>query len=218
MVVAISLLSTVPASAEEDRSDYVQCLEDVVTIKNNQIDSYQKQISGLTAIADAAHSDNRKLHAQIESLERDFHSQIGFLERRLVIAERRIAAANNLVDSFANSNGIGINPTYRQMKDFILFDKISKRAYVIYDFAGDYLNNYVCWNYAADVNNNADKVGIRCSYTMVIFNDGLSHAIVAFETTDRGIIYISPQTDCEIPLEVGYKNWEAVVHHWNNIW
>jgi len=51
-VVLMCLLGTIPASAdEENRDDYIQCLEDIIAIKNKQIVVYQEQISGMESVA-----------------------------------------------------------------------------------------------------------------------------------------------------------------------
>jgi hypothetical protein len=53
------------------------------------------------------------------------------------------------------------------------------------------------------VNNNAEAKGIRCAVVDIFYPDGYGHTIVAFDTTDRGLIYIEPQFDQEVKLEVG---------------
>jgi hypothetical protein len=37
----------------------------------------------------------------------------------------------------------------------------------------------------------------------MFYPDGYGHTIVAFDTTDRGLIYIEPQFDQEVKLVVG---------------
>jgi len=86
------------------------------------------------------------------------------------------------------------NPTFQEMKDFILKDTTSRKQFI--------LNKYECRHFAADVNNNAEAAGIRCALVLLCYSNG-QHAVVAFETTDRGLIYIEPQTDEAIRPEVG---------------
>ena len=96
-----------------------------------------------------------------------------------------------------------INPTFEEVKDFILKDTTSHKPFVI--------NKYECRHFATDVNNNAEAAGIRCAFILLCYRNG-QHAVVAFETTDRGMIYIEPQTDAAIQPEVGgqYQNQEIV--------
>jgi len=86
------------------------------------------------------------------------------------------------------------NPTFQEVMDFILRDPTNNN-----DFA---LNQYECRHFATDVNNNAEAEGLRCAFVLLCFDQG-QHAVVAFDTTDRGLVYIEPQTDTPIQPEVG---------------
>jgi hypothetical protein len=88
------------------------------------------------------------------------------------------------------------NPTFEELKDFILKDTTSRNTFV--------LNQYECRHFATDVNNNADAAGLRCAFVLLCYQNG-QHAVVAFDTTDRGMIYIEPQTDAAILPEIGSK-------------
>lgn len=87
-----------------------------------------------------------------------------------------------------------INPTFRELKEFLARDKTNLSPFV----AGE----YVCFHYAADLNNNAEANGIRAAYVR-INTQNWAHAVVAFETTDRGLIFIEPQSDREVKLIKG---------------
>jgi hypothetical protein len=86
------------------------------------------------------------------------------------------------------------DPTYEEMKDFITRDKTDENTYNI--------NTYTCINFAADVINNAKAENIRCALVYLEFSNG-AHTIVAFDTIDRGRIFIEPQTDEEVSVNVG---------------
>jgi len=88
------------------------------------------------------------------------------------------------------------NPTFQEVRDFILEDPTSRNQFV--------LNQYECRHFATEVNNNAEAAGLRCAVVLLCYKKG-QHAIVAFDTTDRGMIYIEPQTDAAIQPEVGSK-------------
>jgi hypothetical protein len=87
------------------------------------------------------------------------------------------------------------NPTYQEMKTFLAQDSTNVNNYVE--------DQYVCVDFAAAVNNNAEAKGIRCAVVDIFYPDGYGHTIVAFDTTDRGLIYIEPQFDQEVKLVVG---------------
>jgi hypothetical protein len=85
------------------------------------------------------------------------------------------------------------DPTYREMLDFIAEDQTDKN---------EYSETYRCFHFTADVKQNALKAGYRCGFVYIEFTFG-SHAIVCFNTTDRGIIFIEPQTDEIVQVVVG---------------
>jgi hypothetical protein len=87
------------------------------------------------------------------------------------------------------------NPTYQEMKTFLAQDSTNVNNYVE--------DQYVCVDFAAAVNNNAKAKGIHCAVVDIFYPDGYGHTIVAFDTTDRGLIYIEPQFDQEVKLVVG---------------
>ena len=88
------------------------------------------------------------------------------------------------------------NPTFQELRDFILRDPTSRNEFV--------LNQYECRHFATEVNNNAEAEGLRCAFVLLCFDRG-QHAVVAFDTTDRGLVYIEPQTDAAIHPEVDGK-------------
>ena len=88
------------------------------------------------------------------------------------------------------------NPTFNELRDFILRDPTSRNEFV--------LNQYECRHFATEVNNNAEAEGLRCAFVLLCFDRG-QHAVIAFDTVDRGLVYIEPQTDAAIHPEVGGK-------------
>lgn len=86
------------------------------------------------------------------------------------------------------------NPTYLELRDFLTRDETDSRLYV----SGE----YVCFDFAAALNNNAEASGIRAAYVRIRSREW-AHAVVAFETTDRGLIFIEPQSDREVRMAVG---------------
>lgn len=88
------------------------------------------------------------------------------------------------------------NPTFKELRDFILKDSTNRNKFV--------LNQYECRNFATEVNNNAEAEGIRTAFVLLGYNRG-QHAVVAFDTVDKGLVYIEPQTDARIHPEVGGK-------------
>ena len=96
--------------------------------------------------------------------------------------------------SSANQTIMLKNPTFQEMKDFILNDPTSRNMFV--------LNKYECRHFATNVINNAISQRIMCGFVLLCFDQG-QHAVVAFNTTDRGLVFIEPQTDAAIEPKVG---------------
>ena len=77
------------------------------------------------------------------------------------------------------------NPTYKEMVDFINTDTTDTK---------EYTNDYVCHNFSMDVIKDAKAQGLEAGY-VTIQSTPVNHAIVIFQTTDKGIYYLEPQAD-----------------------
>ena len=93
--------------------------------------------------------------------------------------------------------------TYFDVVKFINNDKTNEKPYDDETFN--------CANFAQDVNNNAESQGIRCAYVGVNLSGGIPHACIAFNTTDKGIVYYEPQSDEKVNLEIGKDYWADCV-------
>jgi hypothetical protein len=75
------------------------------------------------------------------------------------------------------------NPTWDELLQFLREDKTDKKLYVP--------GEYECGNFAQELHNNAEAYGIRAALVAVHFqNSDQSHALNAFKTTDKGLVYI----------------------------
>ncbi len=95
------------------------------------------------------------------------------------------------------------DPAYRQMMNFIEDDDTDQAKYIT--------GKYECVEFATDLCNRAEAIGIRCAYVSIRFPDGRGHAIVAFDTIDKGLIYIEPQYDDLVEIEIGKPFYKCVV-------
>ena len=82
------------------------------------------------------------------------------------------------------------NPTWDELLDFLLKDNTDEKDYVP--------DVYTCGDFARDVHNNAEQAGIRAAYVAIKLPSSY-HALNAFKTTDRGLVFI----DC-----TGLKAWQ----------
>lgn len=74
------------------------------------------------------------------------------------------------------------DPTWKQLLDFLKKDSTDGQ---LYD-----LNTFVCTGFAETLHNNAEKSGIKAAYIGIRFTKDPGHAITAFNTTDKGLIYV----------------------------
>jgi hypothetical protein len=91
------------------------------------------------------------------------------------------------------SNEAATNPTWVQLLNFLKQDTTDQNPYVP--------GVYMCGDYAKDVYNNAERLGIRAAYVAIELQrvwQSDYHSLNAFKTTDRGLVFI----DCT-GLELG---------------
>ncbi len=85
------------------------------------------------------------------------------------------------------NNPDATNPTYAKLVAFINEDTTDSKPYL----KGKTILARVCADFAEDVHNNAEAKGIRAAWVGIDFiGGGDGHAINAFETTDKGLVYV----------------------------
>jgi hypothetical protein len=83
-------------------------------------------------------------------------------------------------------NPDAIDPTYAELVAFIQQDTTDAKDYLEHPRIG-----YVCADFAEEVHNNAEAAGIRAASVSVDFEgDEMGHACNAFNTIDKGLVYI----------------------------
>jgi len=74
------------------------------------------------------------------------------------------------------------DPSWEQLKWFLSNDDTDEQPYVA--------DLFVCADFAAMLHDRAETDGIKSAYVSVDFTDGPGHALNAFNTVDRGLVYI----------------------------
>jgi hypothetical protein len=100
------------------------------------------------------------------------------------------------------------DPTYIGALQFIRSDETDRNQYN---------QSYRCTNFATDFMNNAFRAGYRCGYVTIEFPDS-SHAIVCFNTSDNGLIFIEPQSDEIVALATGKPYLDRMVLRFSITW
>jgi len=86
------------------------------------------------------------------------------------------------------------NPTYKELREFLARDNTDAKPFIE--------GKYVSFHFAVELNNNAEANGIRAAYVRIRAKEW-GHAVVAFETVDRGLVFIEPQSDKDVSLVMG---------------
>ena len=93
------------------------------------------------------------------------------------------------------------DPTYQELKSFIEEDKTNESIYS---------DNYNCYDFSSKLKTNAFNEGLRSYFVYIEFKLA-AHGVVAFNTTDRGLIFIEPKNDKEINVAVGARMFSDVI-------
>jgi len=84
------------------------------------------------------------------------------------------------------NNPNATDPTFAELVAFIVRDTTNTNDYVKGGPDG-----YVCADFAEEVHNNAEAEGIRAAWVSLDFEGDIEgHALNAFETTDKGLVYV----------------------------
>ena len=99
------------------------------------------------------------------------------------------------------NNNSAVNPAYSQLLSFIKEDKTDEQKYIP--------GKYTCGDFAETVHNNAEKAGYKAGWVTI---EGINHCCNAFQTSDKGTIYI----DCTGSPNGG-ESWDSSVKLANGI-
>jgi len=132
----------------------------------------------------------------------DTQAELSAVETELNSTTEEYEQLLQLLETLTAAKGYR-NPAYDEAMSFITTDLTDRYTYS---------ENFTCRHFAATFNENAESTGFRCAFVYIGFLEGSAHAICAFETVDRGLIYVDPQTDELIPLSI-----DAIGAKWNDL-
>ena len=188
LLVVIIILSTsvcyIQQQNENQKKDIDSLKENTVAL-NTDIEKLENNITTLTLEiefkTEAIHILNNFLQFRNDSLQ-SLKDSLRVLNMSL---QENIYELNQLRSGNKYETH---DPTYEEVMAFLEDDLTDEMPY----------NNetFICLDYAVIVNNNAEALGIRCCVAEFHYNESESaHAIIGFNTTDGGMIYIEPQSD-----------------------
>lgn len=167
-----------------------------------QYDKAQKTLSQLTS----DYNSLKEKHFDAQNIIEQLRLKLSQLTIDYNLLKERYSDAQNTIEqlqlklSTLEKGTLYRNPTYQEVKKFLKDDKTNEKRYIP--------SVYTCEDFSADVNNNAEKIGFRCGFVILHFKGTeYGHALIVFETIDKGLIYIEPQNDKEVKVALGVKYW-----------
>ena len=164
-----------------------------------QVSSLQTTVSNLESDVISLENDKSFLSSQVSSLQSDIlvlenevieNYNTGYVEGELV------GYNDGYMQGVLDGAGTGWNirdPTYSESMWFLSSDRTDEN---------EYTENYTCHDFASEFKNNAFYAGYRCGYVYIEFPES-AHAIICFDTTDYGLLYVEPQNDQIVTLKIG---------------
>lgn len=140
-----------------------------------------------------------KAQAQIQGLENDVHTVSNELadvksSAASALSELSLVKEENKKLAPTDRHNLRV-PTFNAVKDFLANDPTNLKQYI----TGKYVNRH----FAQDVTNAAKEKGLRCAVVAVVFQGGKNTFVVAFQTTDSGVVFVDPLTDRAIKVNKG---------------
>ena len=237
VIIAITAIAVLSVVALFDRTDRMFKAENALASTQSQLSSALTELSTTTIELATTESELSQTQADLTVTRDELtktqdtlqttadnlaakSEKLTTTEVDLAAASEQLAVESELATTLQSSlNNLQANydalttgysyvvkdPTYKEMKSFLSADIIDSFTYTT--------DEYVCHDFAAQVSSNAREKKIRCGYVLIDFLDAdvVGHALIAFYTTDRGLIYVEPQTDEEVRLAVGKHYWSTVI-------
>ncbi len=114
----------------------------------------------------------------------------------------RLNATKAMYKNQINNKKIIIRPTYQEVLSFLASDHTNLNIYKY---------SYDCTEFSNELIANARDNGLFACTAELGYLDKQGHVIVAFNTIDRGLIYVEPQNN-----NIMTKDFVVGVEYWNN--
>jgi len=169
---------------------------------NNLKNYYECEVGNLNSLITCYENETDSLEEELNKINNQLSDVKEKLEQTNLSLQENISELEKLQSG--NKHELH-DPTYNEVANFIASDTTDE---IPYD-----TETFDCEHFSQLVNNNSENQGMRCAYVILYFYDtNTGHAIVGFDTVDRGIVYIEPQSDEWVEnLEVGNDYWTDCV-------
>ncbi|MFC2018852.1 hypothetical protein ACFLU4_02695 [Chloroflexota bacterium] len=204
MVLLVSLIFFIPSSVYlgiTSPNDIKNRVLEAFSTEPRQFQQTVNLIVGRTELklVEVTESSKEKVEETIEQNKPEFTST-----SRVYVNDAYLVGADGnpiVISNNPNAN----EPTWEELKEFLGNDDTDKQRYQ--------LGSFVCADFAEMLHNNAEENGIKAAYVGIwlgpcsYYTRGGGHALNAFETTDRGLVFI----DCTGTPEGGSHSADKIV-------
>jgi hypothetical protein len=197
IVFVLSLLLLISCSITQEQYDAVK---DEITSLHNEASMLQSDLTSLQEENMALNENLRTKEQTYTELETDFKElqvknkelralQVEFEELQADYQKTKSLQAEfeNLQDDYQNllersKQSTLSNPSWLELKSFLEQDDTDTLTYD--------KTSFDCDGFAITLRDRALPFGYRCAFIGLSFGEVVGHALNAFETTDRGIIFV----------------------------
>jgi len=143
-------------------------------------ENYKSQLDELQSQYDDILQENQSLQEELKEVrdELELYKDTGITVYSGI--QPRVIKNLAMGEVILENNTAAQNPTWSELMLFLEQD----------DTDSDLYGFMLCGGFAEMVHNNAEEAGIKSAFVAVNFEDCVGHALNAFNTIDRGLVYI----------------------------
>jgi cell division protein FtsL len=162
-MIVIAGISCKPATVNDE---YTQLLKDDLNLAKSEVQNLNQRVAKLESDYKALQANNDKLQKDKDKLQADYKNLQDDYDKFLERARKPDLK----------------NVTWAEVTDILKRDNTDKLEYKegVFD----------CEGFALTLRDRLARYGIRCAFVALEFPEEAGHALNAFETTDKGIIFI----------------------------
>jgi len=167
------------AEYEKLRSEYVSIQQELNSVRYELANMEAKLVNAQNRM-EYLEEEIRKSREELAEVQRQLslYKELG-IEVQSGIQPPYIKGLGSEVNLINNENAK--NPTWLSLLSFLAEDETDRSTYSF---------SYDCGCFTQDVHNKAELAGIRTAWVGIDFEVGMGHALNAFKTTDKGLVFI----------------------------
>jgi len=178
-----------------------------LALTDGELDSKKTELKATSIKLGTTEAELQSTKEELRSVETELASTLdsfSTIQVELDVTRDTLTDLEISYEGLMTGHGYTIkDPTYNEVMRFLKADDTDEAEYI--------KGEYECIEFATDMCNSAEEEGIRCAYVTLKFPGGAGHAIVAFDTIDKGLTYIEPQHDDLVRVEIGKYFHKCVV-------